>query len=75
MEEKEALEKLTIENLMEHCLSQCSRHKNSKIGYEHYIFLRLLAVPVLVDGKPIVKIELIEGGECGYIFNLETIKE
>lgn len=42
MEEKEALEKLTIENLMEHCLSQCSRHKNSKIGYEHYIFLRLL---------------------------------
>ena len=42
MEEKEALKSLTIENLIEHCLSQCSRHKNSKIGYEHYIFLCLL---------------------------------
>lgn len=42
MEEQKALEELTIENLMEHCLSQCSKHKNSKIGYEHYIFLRLL---------------------------------
>lgn len=28
------------------------------------------AVPVLVDGKPIVSIELIEHSECGYAFNL-----
>lgn len=28
------------------------------------------AVPVLVDGKPIVSIELIEDSECGYAFNL-----
>lgn len=42
IDEKEALDELTIENLMEHCLDQCSRHKNSKIGYEHYILLRLL---------------------------------
>ena len=28
------------------------------------------AVPVLVDGKPIVSIELIEDNECGYAFNL-----
>lgn len=27
-------------------------------------------LPVLVDGKPIVKIELIEDSECGYAFNL-----
>lgn len=28
------------------------------------------ALPVLVDGKPIVKVELIEDSECGYAFNL-----
>jgi hypothetical protein len=28
------------------------------------------AVPILVDGKPILKVELIEGEECGYAFNL-----
>ena len=28
------------------------------------------AVPILVDGKPIVKVELIEDSECGYAFNL-----
>lgn len=42
MEEKEAIKELTIENLKKHCSSQCLKHKNSKIGYEHYIFLCLL---------------------------------
>lgn len=30
------------------------------------------AVPVLVDGKPLLKVELLEDSECGYVFNLET---
>ena len=30
------------------------------------------ALPLLVDGKPIVKVELIKDSECGYAFNLET---
>ena len=29
-------------------------------------------LPILVDGKPIVKVELIKDEECGYAFNLET---
>ena len=30
-------------------------------------------LPILVDGKTIVKkVELIEDEECGYAFNLET---
>ena len=28
------------------------------------------AVPVLVEGKPIASIELIEDSKCGYAFNL-----
>lgn len=38
----EPLRDLTIENLMEHCIKQCRKHKASKIGYEHYIFLQCL---------------------------------
>lgn len=30
------------------------------------------AIPVLVDGKPLLKVELIEDSECGYAFSLET---
>lgn len=29
-------------------------------------------LPVLANGKPIIKVELIEDEECGYAFNLET---
>lgn len=29
-------------------------------------------LPLLVNGKPIVKVELIKDSECGYAFNLET---
>lgn len=28
------------------------------------------ALPLLVDGKSIVNIELIEDKECGYVFNI-----
>ena len=38
MEEKEVLEEFTIKNLIEHYLSQYSRNKSLKFGYEHYIF-------------------------------------
>lgn len=42
MTEKEALKELTLKKLIDHCKKQCSIHKNSKLGYEHYIFLQLL---------------------------------
>lgn len=42
MTEQEALQELTIERLIEHCIDQCSRFKGSKKGYEHYIFMQLL---------------------------------
>lgn len=42
MTEEEAIKELTIEKLLDHCITQCSRHKGSKLGYEHYIFMQLL---------------------------------
>lgn len=42
MTEEEALNELTIKNLISHCLTQCVLHKGSKKGYEHYIFMQLL---------------------------------
>lgn len=42
MDEQTALQELSLDKLIEHCKKQCSIHKNSKIGYEHYIFLQLL---------------------------------
>lgn len=44
MNEKEALKELTTERLLDHCIKQCAIHKDSKLGYEHYIFMRLLEV-------------------------------
>ena len=29
-------------------------------------------LPILVNGEPIVKIELIKDEKCGYAFNIET---
>ena len=40
--EQEALEQLTIKELMKHCENQCRKFPNKKIGYEHYVFLQLL---------------------------------
>lgn len=42
MTEQKVQEALSLDNLKEHCLSQCLRHKDSQLGHEHYIFLRLL---------------------------------
>lgn len=42
MNEEEALKELKIENLLYHCVKQCAIHKGQKLGYEHYIFMRLL---------------------------------
>ena len=42
MKEELALRELTIENLLKHCINQCTIHKGSKLGYEHYIFMQLL---------------------------------
>lgn len=40
--EQEALKQLTITELMDHCIDQCKRFPDKRIGYEHYIFLQLL---------------------------------
>lgn len=42
MNEEQALQKLSLDKLIEHCKKQCKLHKGSKMGYEHYIFLQLL---------------------------------
>lgn len=42
MTEQEAIQILNLDNLRDHCEEQCLRHKDTKLGYEHYIFLRLL---------------------------------
>lgn len=42
MTEQEAIQTLKLDNLRDHCERQCLRHKDSQLGYEHYIFLRLL---------------------------------
>ena len=42
MTEEEALNELTLKKLINHCKKQCAIHKDSKLGYEHYIFLQLL---------------------------------
>lgn len=42
MTEEEALNELTIKNLIEHCLTECMLNKGNKRGYEHYIFMQLL---------------------------------
>lgn len=42
MSESEALKEINLSSLMNHCIEQCAKHKDSKIGYEHYIFLQLL---------------------------------
>lgn len=42
MTEEEALKELTLKKLIDHCKKQCAIHKDSKLGYEHYIFLQLL---------------------------------
>ena len=64
MKEKEALEELTIENLMEHCKKQCKLNKGSKRGYEHYIFLQLLKDTYKKDIEDyIIEYSLILKGE------------
>lgn len=42
MTAREALKELTLKKLINHCTKQCAIHKDSKLGYEHYIFLQLL---------------------------------
>ena len=42
MNEELARSELTIEKLLKHCINQCAIHKDSKLGYEHYIFMQLL---------------------------------
>lgn len=42
MNEQQALQELSLDNLIEHCKKQCKLHQVSKRGYEHYIFLQLL---------------------------------
>lgn len=42
MNEQQALQELSLDNLIEHCKKQCELHQGSKRGYEHYIFLQLL---------------------------------
>lgn len=42
MTEQEAIQNLNLDSLRDHCERQCLRHKDTKLGYEHYIFLRLL---------------------------------
>lgn len=42
MTEQEAREALSLDKLIDHCERQCLKHKDSQLGYEHYIFLRLL---------------------------------
>ena len=42
MTELEALRDLSLDKLIEHCYKQCKKHKNTKIGYEHFVYLRLL---------------------------------
>ena len=42
MTEIEALQEITLDKLTEHCYKQCKKHKNTKYGYEHYVFLKLL---------------------------------
>ena len=62
--EQEALEQLTIEELMEHCANQCRKFPNKKAGYEHYIFLQLLknAYPRDIEDY-IIDYSLMCGGE------------
>lgn len=42
MTEQKSQEILSLDKLKDHCERQCLRHKDSQLGYEHYIFLRLL---------------------------------
>lgn len=42
MTKEEALNELTIKNLIEHCLTECMLNKGNERGYEHYIFMQLL---------------------------------
>ena len=42
MTEQKIQEVLSLYKLKDHCERQCLRHKDSQLGYEHYIFLRLL---------------------------------
>lgn len=42
MTKEEVLKELTLKKLIDHCTKQCTIHKDSKLGYEHYIFLQLL---------------------------------
>ena len=62
--EKEAIEQLTITELMEHCMGQCRRFPNKRMGYEHYIFLQLLknAYPRDIEDY-IIDYSLMCGGE------------
>jgi hypothetical protein len=42
MTEQEAIQVFNLDSLRDHCEEQCLMHKDTKLGYEHYIFLRLL---------------------------------
>lgn len=69
MNEKQALQELSLDKLIEHCKKQCKLHKDSKMGYEHYVFLKLLEDAYdrdiedhIIDYSLIIKGELsIEG--------------
>lgn len=42
MTEQKAQEALSLDKLKDHCERQCLKYGDSQLGYEHYIFLRLL---------------------------------